>query len=121
MEVLIDASVWIAHLHRPEDHLAHLLARDVVLVHEAVLGELALGPIPNRGAFLTDLSSLRRIPPASTAETWHLVEVQRLWSKGLGWVDALVLASAMIARVELWTRDRALRSVADQLGVAHRS
>jgi len=40
-------------------------------------------------------------------------------SKGIGFVDAHLLASAQLAGVALWTSDKALRSAANELNVAY--
>jgi hypothetical protein len=36
----------------------------------------------------------------------------------IGYVDAHLLASAALGNVRLWTRDRRLRSVAEEMGLA---
>jgi hypothetical protein len=43
------------------------------------------------------------------------VERHRLMSRGIGWVDAHLLASTALARSSLWSRDRRLSSVAKML------
>jgi predicted nucleic acid-binding protein len=44
-----------------------------------------------------------------------LVEQRRRWNRGIGWIDAHLLASAVAARVPLWTLDRRLAVVAREL------
>jgi hypothetical protein len=48
----------------------------------------------------------------------HLVEECRLWGRGLGWVDAHLLASALLSRCRFLTLDRALRDAAVELDIA---
>jgi len=43
MQVLVDTSVWIDYLRRADARLAGLLQEARVLMHPAVLGELACG------------------------------------------------------------------------------
>jgi hypothetical protein len=117
--VLVDTSVWIDHLHRPDRELAAALDRDVVSVHTAVVGELALGTLKDRGSFL---QLLQRLPPLGGA-TDHgvlvLVESRRLFGRGLGFVDAHLLAATLLnPGTSLWTRDRRLREAAEELGIA---
>jgi hypothetical protein len=38
-----------------------------------------------------------------------------LWGRGLGWNDIHLLATALVSRTMLWTRDRILRHAADEL------
>jgi hypothetical protein len=37
-----------------------------------------------------------------------LVRRQGLWGRGIGWIDAHLMASALLDRVRLWTLDRRL-------------
>lgn len=43
---------------------------------------------------------------------------QRLYGRGMGWVDAQLLGSARVARARIWTFDGRLEEVAADLGVA---
>jgi predicted nucleic acid-binding protein len=47
-----------------------------------------------------------------------LIEHRRLAGSGIGWVDAHLLASALLSGARLWTLDRPLARVAQRLGVA---
>ena len=51
-------------------------------------------------------------------EVLTLVAYHRLWGSGVGWVDAHLLASALLSGVRLWTLDRPLARQAERLGVA---
>jgi hypothetical protein len=115
MEVLVDTSVWIDHLHRADYELVALLRETRVLMHSAVLGELACGRIQNRQEFLFLLSALPRATEVSFEEALSLLENRMLWGRGLGWMDIHLLASVLVSRTMLWTRDRLLRVAAGQL------
>ena len=84
-------------------------------MHPAVLGELACGTIPNRQEFLALWLALPRLANVSFEEAMALLENRMLWGRGLGWTDIQLLASALVSRTMLWTRDRLLRHTADQL------
>jgi hypothetical protein len=44
--------------------------------------------------------------------------VRQLYAKGIGLIDAHLIASSLITpRTKLWTRDNALRGVAQTLGI----
>lgn len=48
-----------------------------------------------------------------------MVEAHRMWGRGLSAVDAHLIGSVLlIPTAQLWTRDKRLRSVAGELGVA---
>ena len=118
MKVLVDTSVWINHLHRTQPELVALLRDTLVVMHPAVIGELACGTIPNRQEFLALWLSLPRVASVSFEEAMGLLEKRTLWARGLGWTDLQLLASALISRTMLWTLDRRLRHTADQLLVS---
>jgi predicted nucleic acid-binding protein len=105
---VIDTSVWIEHLRKGEEQLAPLLRERRALTHSAVIGELACGLLPKRSQFLADLQLLPRAQEAATDEVLHLIEERRLFGKGLGWVDAQLVASALLSDACLLTHDKRL-------------
>lgn len=115
--VLVDTSVWVDHLRRGESLLQDFLASGQVSTHPFVIGELACGNLSNRDELLTLLSELPLVTIATHEEVMHLVERRKLNGKGLGWIDMNLLASALISRIPLWTRDRRLATVAKMMGV----
>jgi hypothetical protein len=117
---LIDTSVWIDHWRGASSAaaLSGLLEADDVLVHPWVLGELALGSLgPRRDAILSDLGLLPAAPLVSTDEVRVAIDQRRLAGSGIGWVDAALVASALVAGSTLWTGDRRLASIARSLGL----
>ena len=115
--VLVDTSVWIDHFRRNSPALAELLNEATVLTHPFVLGELACGNMKNRGAILGSLEALPVAVPATHKETLRLIEDHRLWGRGIGWVDAHLLASALLSNCALWTLDEKLDRTANAAGV----
>jgi hypothetical protein len=114
--ILVDTSVWIEHFRRDLSRLAELLDRGAVLMHPFVLGELACGNLSSRRETLRLLGNLPPAPKGSDAEVLRFIESHRLMGKGIGFVDAHLLASvALAADARLWTRDRRLGEVAKRL------
>jgi len=116
--ILADTSVWVAHFRESLPLLKKLLIDNRVLIHPWVIGELACGTLPLRPQVLR---WLRRIPAAEVArdgEVLTLIEDKHLWGTGIGWVDAQLLASALITGCEVWTRDERLHGAAKKLGLA---
>jgi predicted nucleic acid-binding protein len=116
--ILADTSVWVAHFRESVPLLQEVLVNNRVVMHPWVIGELACGTLPRRPQVLR---WLRRIPAAEVAhdaEVFTLIEDKRLWGTGIGWVDAQLLASALITECEVWTRDERLQGAAKKLGVA---
>lgn len=118
--MLVDTSVWVDHLARGNPSLVELLEAGEVETHPFVVGELALGHLRGREGVLEYLGVLPSVSPAEHEEVLRLVEDRGLAGSGLGWVDAHLLASALIGGTRLWTLDRALAAAADRLGVDRR-
>jgi predicted nucleic acid-binding protein len=117
--ILADTSVWIQSFRAGDGELETLLEDGRVVMHDFVLGELACGNLPDRFSTIAELRLLPRIEAATTDETLSLIANHRLHGLGLGWVDAHLLAAALLARVEIYTRDRALAKVAHDLAIMH--
>jgi predicted nucleic acid-binding protein len=114
--VLVDSSVWIDHLRRGNARLAACLQNGEVETHPFVVGELACGNLRLRDKILSLLSCLPEVTQAEHGEVLSLVESKRLAGRGLGWIDAHLLASAMLQRTTLWTLDKRLAEEARRLG-----
>jgi predicted nucleic acid-binding protein len=117
--MLVDTSVWIDHLRRSDAELAAMLLEGQVLVHPWVAGELACGNLQDRKLVLGLLQSLPLAPVASAGEVLFFIEQHALMGRGIGYVDVHLLAAARLAGTRLWTRDRRLVVVADELGMAY--
>lgn len=116
--LLVDTSVWIDHLHHGESALSAALHQQRVLIHPFIIGELALGNLRDRHSILNALMNLPEALVARDEEVMSLIESERLFGSGIGYVDAHLLASVRLtAGAWLWTRDRRLKSAANRLGV----
>ena len=116
--ILVDTSVWIDHLRSPELALVELLNNDQVATHPLVRLELALGSIANREQVLSELAKLVQPQVARNDDLFLLVDTLRLERRGIGVTDLHLVASALLDRsISIWTRDRRLGDIADQLGL----
>ena len=116
--ILVDTSVWIDHLRSPEAKLQTLLEDDEVITHPLVRLELALGSIADRKKMLNHLSLLVQATVVGTDELFAVVELRRLYRRGIGITDLHLIASALLDRsILIWTRDRRLGEIADELGI----
>ena len=117
--ILVDTSVWIDHLRTNDKSLSNLLAAGRVLAHPFVTGELALGNLRQRAIILEALSDLPQAKVATDMEVRHFIDAQALFGRGIGYVDAHLLASVRLtAGAVIWTRDKRLHGVADRLKLA---
>ena len=116
--ILVDTSVWIDHLRKPEAKLQDLLLNDEVVTHPFVRLELALGSIANRDQVLADLALLPHAAVATTDELFGLLKLRRLYRRGIGITDLHLIASALFDKsISIWIRDRRLAEIAEELGV----
>jgi predicted nucleic acid-binding protein len=115
MFVLVDTSVWVEHLRQKDPVLAALLSQGEVECHPFIIGELACGWLQRRSEVLELLQRLPQVPVASHGEVLTLIERHRLMGRGIGWIDAHLLASAALAQTPLWSRDRRLSDIARML------
>lgn len=117
--ILADTSVWVDHLCAGDAELAARLNANLILTHPFVIGELACGNLRNRTETLTLLKDLSKAPQAADDEVLAYIERQALMGRGIGYVDAHLLAAAALGDgVRLWTRDKRLRAMAASLGLA---
>ena len=116
--ILVDTSVWVEHLRGGLPSLKAALEASEVVMHPWVVGELACGHLRQRAQLLDLLQGLPAATVASDAEVLLLIEQEPLMGRGIGYVDAHLLASARLTGCWLWTKDRRLGALAKDLGVA---
>ena len=118
--ILVDSSVWVAHLRNNESALVELLNTGRVLSHPFVIGELACGNLKNRKAVLSLLQDLPAAPVATDEEALFFIDSHGLMGRGIGYVDTHLLASVSLAGTGglLWTRDKRLNAVAGSMRLA---
>ena len=118
--ILADTSVWIDHLKAREHLLASLLDLGQILIHPMVVGELACSNMSNRTEVFSYLRSLPQVPVATDAEVLFFIEYHQLMGRGIGYIDAHLLASTVMAPpARLWSNDRRLMELANELDVAY--
>lgn len=117
--ILVDSSVWIDHLRSRDPSLSDLLYRGQVLAHPFVVGEIALGSLRQRDVIVSAMQALPKAACADDDEVLGLIEARALHGRGIGYVDAHLLAAVLLTPgSQLWTRDRRLGGVAHEWGVA---
>lgn len=122
MIVLVDTSVWIRFLSNRAPYateLDRLLSRDEVSGHQFVYGELLIGDKGGRTHFLAAYEQMHQAPAVPHQDVVEFVRHRRLHGRGIGWIDAHLLAAALVGRLKLWTTDPRLELVARELDVAY--
>lgn len=94
-----------------------LLNTGSVVCHPFIIGELAAGNLKNRAEILGLFKALPMVSVVESHEYLAFIDSQGLMGKGLSFVDIHLLASAVLARVPLWTGDKRLAFAAKGQGV----
>jgi len=117
--ILVDSSLWIEHLRAGSPALVVALQSDQVCTHTYVIGELACGNIGNRQEVLELLQALPRLTAATDDELLFFIERHQLMGRGIGYIDVHLLAAAAINSARLWTREKRLKVIAEEMNLAH--
>jgi predicted nucleic acid-binding protein len=120
--VLVDTSVWIRFLSNKAPYasgLEALLERGEVSGHDFVLGELLVGDKGGRRQLLADYVLMHQVPVVRHGEVVEFVRQRRLHGRGIGWIDAHLLAAALVSRVSLWTADPRLAGSATDFEIGY--
>jgi predicted nucleic acid-binding protein len=116
--ILADTSIWIDHLRSGNEEMREHLQRGEIVIHPFIIAELALGSLRQRSKTLELLDLLPQVRMPQLSEVRLMIEDRRLYSMGIGLIDAHLIASVFVnAPVVLWTRDKPLRKVAEGLGI----
>jgi hypothetical protein len=118
--VLVDTSIWVAHLRRGDRQLERLLMDTEVICHPFIIGELACGNMNNRNEILSLLKALPVAPVLEFDEFLFFIDKHQLMRIGIGFVDVHILASAKLSGTLLWTADKKLNSAASNLSLNYR-
>lgn len=116
--ILADTSVWIDHLRAGNKELRRHLEQGQIVIHPFIIAELALGSLKDRAKTLALLDLLPQVRVARQSELRLMIEARRLYSVGIGLIDAHLIASIFVdSPTLLWTKDKRLRKVAENLGI----
>ena len=110
--ILADTSVWVEHLRHGNTPLKTLLQDGDIVCHPMIIGELACGDLHPRQEILGLLAALPVVMVAEHAEVLKFIEQKHLAGKGLGYIDAHLLASAVLSDIPIWTEDASLKKAA---------
>jgi predicted nucleic acid-binding protein len=116
--ILADTSIWIDHLRSGNKEMRRHLDQGQIVIHPFIVAELALGSLRERSKTLALLDLLPQVRIARLSELRLMIDARRLYNLGIGLTDAHLIASVFIdSPTLLWTKDKRLRRVAENLGV----
>ena len=113
--ILVDTSIWIDHFRYGDSEPRKIMGDDRLLSHAAIIGRLALGSLRDRDAVLAYLVAQREAFVATKAKVMTIINRHSIFSTGIGYTDAHLLASTLLdRRSRLWTRDKRLTVAAQK-------
>ena len=116
--ILADTSVWVDHFRKRNAALYQQLQRNNISIHPFIVTELVLGNLPDRQNAIASLDRLPMVKVAQLHEVRRLIEAHSLFRRGIGFVDAHLIASTLITpHTVLWSRNKRLHGVAETLGL----
>lgn len=120
--VLVDTSIWIRFLANRSPYAAELdrlLDIEEAAGHDLIYGELLIGDLAARSKLLDSYRLMRQITDVPHEEVVDFVRANKLQGRGIGWIDAHLLASCLVAALPLWTADDRLAKLAHELRISH--
>jgi predicted nucleic acid-binding protein len=121
--ILADTSIWIDHFRSGNrrsgnDEMRKLLNEGQIVIHPAIIAELALGSLQQRTKTLALFDLLPHVQAAQLSEVRRMIEARHLYSLGIGLTDAHLIASVFInPSTLLWTKNKRLHKAAQALGI----
>ena len=118
--IILDTSVWIEFFKKNSDIFTtakKVLEAEEVYALECIFGELLQGAKNDRERDLI-ISYWRYLPRIDKKEIW--IEAgkysgeNRLASKGIGLIDAVILIAAFRSKSKIWTLDKKLIKILNQ-------
>ena len=117
MTLIVDTSVWIEFFRGQEDYhaaLVPLVERGEVWALECVFGELLQGARDERERLVLERfwEALPKVEiPRLFLAAGRLASVEQYSKKGVGLIDAMIVAAARRMKAQVWSLDKKLNAV----------
>ncbi|GLU29000.1 hypothetical protein Brsp01_42330 [Brucella sp. NBRC 12950] len=93
---MADTSIWIDHFRGGDDELIKITGDDLLVCHPMIIGELALGSLRDITSVLDFFNAPREAQVATHDEVMAMIEKHCIFSLGIGYTDAHLLASVLL-------------------------
>jgi len=117
--ILVDTSVWVDHLKNGNPQLETVLHDGKVFCHPMIIGELACGNLSQYDKIMALLQVLPQAITVNHDEALVFIFNNKLSGKGIGYIDAHLLASCRLSNLQLWTYDQKLEFIANTLKIGY--
>ena len=115
--IIPDTSIWIEFLKGNKfffPRLKELLEKNKVLAIECIFGELLQGTRSKREQRIVE-TYWKNLPQCSYGDVWieagKLSSDNRLYSKGIGIIDCVIILSGRKSGAKIWSLDKKLNSL----------
>jgi predicted nucleic acid-binding protein len=122
--IVFDTSIWIEYLRGKDQSIVEMATQhlndDRVIAMSPVFGELLQGAkgAKEESDILTFWQSLPKHDEENLMIRAGLLSLRhKLWSKGVGLIDASILYAALETGFEIWSKDDNLNKAAKSLGI----
>jgi predicted nucleic acid-binding protein len=122
IQVLVDTSVWIDHFKNVTDILETIYNDDdlEIALHSMVIAELVLGGIKKTDPDYVRFNQQIILDRVNDDYLIDFIIKNGISGKGIGYVDANLVASCVKSDAKLITSDKRLRAVSEECGVLYR-
>lgn len=115
--IILDTSVWIEFFKNNPDYypiIQNLLENQKVIALECIFGELLQGAKSKREIEIISLY-WDNLPKYMKSNDWIEAGIyssqNKLYSKGIGLIDCVIIISARNSNAKIWSLDKQLNSV----------
>ena len=118
-DLLLDSSAWIKHIRRGDAVVDQALADGRARGHPDVAGEVAMGTGSHASQLRDTILRLPQVEPVERRQLFALVEERAMNGRGIGWIDAGIVAACLATTppTTLCTRDRRMLEMVRFIGV----
>ncbi len=115
--VLVDTNVWVEFFRGSKKSLAlsDSIESGEVYLHPFVLTELVLGGLKKE--LQLKMESFVNVSILSENQLRKFITEEKLFGRGLGFVDIHLLSASRIYQCDIWTYDSYLKKAAVHLGI----
>lgn len=115
--ILVDTNVWIEFFRgtKKSMELSESIEAGEVYLHPYVLTELILGGLKKE--LQVRMESFVNVSILSENQLRKFITEEKLFGRGLGFVDIHLLAASRINQCNIWTYDSYLKNAAIHLGI----
>lgn len=121
MKVLVDTNIWIDFVNTDKnyDELIDLISSEQALTHILVEAELRSGSKFDTN-FIDIYKTLEEAKFVNFPIVFQFIEKEKLYGKGLSYIDISLYASARMGEHLIWTHDKNLKKLCESKNILYK-